>query len=310
MLERLTRNLAPLTVVAAALAFLYPPLFTPFGAVFLELFAAVMFALGLVLERDDLVAALGRPGQLALGVATQYGVMPLAGAGAALAVHALGGPPALALGFVVVGCAPGAMASNVMVYLAGGAVAFSVAMTTFATLASPLLTPYLVEALGGRYLPIPVWPMMQTILGAVLLPLGVGMLLRPRLGRWRESVEAGAPALATLAIVVICAYAMAANAGRIAGVGVAVLGLVALVNALGYAAGWWLGRVYRFSVARRVTLAMEIGMQNAGLGVALALEHFGPQTALPGALFAVWCVITGAGVTGLFRRRVRGVATP
>ena len=43
-------------------------------------------------------------------------------------------------------------------------------------------------------------------------------------------------------------------------------------------------------------------MQNAGLGVALALAHFEPETALPGALFAVWCVLTAAGATAYLGR--------
>ena len=44
-------------------------------------------------------------------------------------------------------------------------------------------------------------------------------------------------------------------------------------------------------------------MQNAGLGVVLALKHFEPETALPGALFAVWCILTAAGATSYLRRR-------
>ena len=190
-----------------------------------------------------------------------------------------------------------------MVYLAGGVVAFSVALTTVATFVAPLLTPWLVEGLGGRFLPIPLWPMMQTILLVVVLPLAAGMAVRPRLGRWRERVEEAAPAVASLAIVLICAYAMAANAERIAQVGALVLAAVVVLNAAGYAAGWGLARAYGFDARHRLTLAVEIGMQNAGLGVALALEHFAAEAALPGALFAVWCILTASVATSLLRRR-------
>jgi BASS family bile acid:Na+ symporter len=81
-----------------------------------------------------------------------------------------------------------------------------------------------------------------------------------------------------------------------------VLAMVVAVNALGYGLGWWLGRLYRFDHRHRLTLAIEIGMQNAGLGVALALQHFQPATALPGALFAVWCILTAAGASAWLRR--------
>jgi BASS family bile acid:Na+ symporter len=181
-------------------------------------------------------------------------------------------------------------------------VAFSVAMTTVATFLSPLLTPMLVKLLGGVFLEIPFWPMMQTILLTVVLPLLAGMLLRRHLGRHLVTARSLAPAIAALAIVIICSYAVAANQERIAAVGGGVIAMVVVLNAAGYLAGWGLARLYGFDARHRLTLAIEIGMQNAGLGVALALKHFAPETALPGALFAVWCILTAAGASAWLRR--------
>jgi len=306
-LRFLAAGLAPLTLAGAVAAFWLPELFLPFGQVFKGLFAITMFALGVVLEPAELRETLRHPGRIGLGVFTQYTVMPAL----AFAVATIAGlPPAVALGFIIVGAAPGAMASNVIVYLAGGAVAFSIAMTTVATFLSPLLTPALVEWLGGRLLPIPFWGMLKTILFIVVLPLGAGMLLHRRLGRLRALAGEIAPALAALAIIIICSYAVAANHARIRTVGLDVFALVVLLNALGYAAGWFLARLYRFDFRHRLALAIEIGMQNAGLGVVLALEHFRdtPETALPGALFAVWCIVTAAGASAVLRRRERVAA--
>jgi BASS family bile acid:Na+ symporter len=259
-----------------------------------------MLALGVVLEPAELKRTLEHPHRVLLGVLTQYTVMPLLG----FTVATLSGfPPELALGFVIVGAAPGAMASNVIVYLAGGALAFSIAMTTLATFLSPLLTPLLVQWLGGAFMPVAFWPLFLTIVWTVLVPLLLGMGLRRILGPYlRYGVEIG-PAVAAIAIVVICSYAVAANQPRIATVGPSVFGYVVLVNALGYAAGWSLAKLFRFDYRHRLALSIEIGMQNAGLGVALALAHFGPETALPGALFAAWCVLTAAGASTLLRWR-------
>lgn len=299
LLRLIANGLAPLTLAGAVAAYLEPGLFLVFKEVFLWLFAATMLALGVVLEPTDLQDTLGRPRAILAGVATQYTLMPLLGFAAAT----FGGlPPALALGFVIVGCAPGAMASNVIVYLAGGAVAYSIALTTLATLLSPLLTPALVKLLGAAFLDIPFWPMMQTILMTVVLPLVAGMGLRQVLGARLALAKEIAPAVAAVAIVIICSYAVAANQGRLADVGGQVFLLVVLVNALGYVLGWQAARWFGFDARHRLTLAIEIGMQNAGLGVALALKHFEPETALPGALFAVWCIITSAGAAGYFRR--------
>jgi BASS family bile acid:Na+ symporter len=296
----IANRLALLTLLGAVMAYIYPPLFLVFKSSFLWFFAATMFAMGIVLDTEELRQTLRKPWQIGMGVMTQYTVMPLLGFGLAL-LSPLSAE--LKLGFIIVACAPGAMASNVMVYLAGGAVAFSVAMTTVATFLSPLLTPLLVELLGGALLHIPFWPMMKTIILTVVLPLGAGMLLRGYLGRNLEVARRVSPAVAAIAIIIICSYAVAANQERIATVGIWVIALVVLLNALGYLAGWWLGRLYGFDGHHRLTLAIEIGMQNAGLGVALALAHFSPQTALPGALFAVWCILTATGASAWLRQR-------
>lgn len=295
----LSRQLAPLTLAGAVVAYVYPPSFLIFRDSFLWFFAATMLALGVVLEPEDLRATLREPHRVLLGVATQYTVMPALG----YAVARLAGlSPEIALGFVIVGAAPGAMASNVIVYLAGGALAFSIAMTTVATFLSPVLTPSLVKGLGGAILPVAFWPLFWTIVETVLVPLVAGMALRRALGKRLAEAEAVAPGIAAVAIVVICSYAVAANQPRIATVGPVVFVYVVLLNALGYAAGWFLAKLYRFDFRHRLALAIEIGMQNAGLGVALALEHFAPETAIPGALFAAWCVLTAAGASAYLKR--------
>lgn len=299
-LRLISQGLAPLTLLGALLAYWHPPLFLIFKDYFLWLFAATMFALGVVLEPDELTETLKQPRALGLGVLTQYSVMPLLGFTVAWAAKL---PPELALGLIIVGCAPGAMASNVIVYLAGGAVAYSVALTAVATFLSPFVTPFLVEWLGGVYLPIPFWPMMQTILLTVLLPLLLGLLLRRFIGRHIGLAREMAPAVAALAIIIICSYAVAANAGRIATIGPKLFLLVILVNACGYTVGWLLAKLYGFDARHQLALSIEIGMQNAGLGVALALKHFSPEVALPGALFAVWCIVTAAGASAFFKYR-------
>ena len=302
ILQRVANGLAPLTLLGAIIAYYLPGAFLWVAPGFQWLFAATMFALGVVLHPEELRDTLTRPKAIALGVAAQYTIMPALGFAAATLS---GLPPALALGFIVVACAPGAMASNVIVYLAGGAVAYSIALTTVATVLSPLVTPALVKWLGSVYLNIPFWPMMQTILLTTVLPLALGLGVRRLLQRRRGSLrfaEQLAPAVATLAIVLICSYAVAANNARLASVGATLLTVVVIVNALGYLLGWQAARLFGFDVRHRLTLAIEVGMQNAGLGVVLALKHFEPEAALPGAVFAVWCIMTSARAATYLRR--------
>lgn len=292
----LSRNLALLTLAGAIGAYFFPAVFLVFKAYFLWLFAATMFALGLVMKPEEAKEALAKPGTVMIGVAAQFSVMPALGFGAAMLSTWYGVPASMALGFIIVGCAPGAMASNVISYLLGGAIAFSIAMTMLATTLSPLLTPLLVDWLGGALMDIPFWPMMKTILLTVVLPLLMGMIIHHRLPQYQKYYQQVAPDLAALAIIIICSYAVAANQERIAQTPWIVFALVVVLNAGGYLAGWFIGGACNFDKRYRITLAIEIGMQNAGLGVVLALKHFSPEAALPGALFAVWCILTAAGL--------------
>jgi len=293
-----------LVAAGAAAAFWRPEAFFWIKHVFMPLFALVMFAIGLVLPLDEARAALARPAVLLAGAAAQYLIMPLLGAAAGWVALICGMPAPIAAGFVIVGCAPGAMASNAISYLAGGATAFSVGWTMLATLASPVLTPLLVAWLAGAALDVPVGPMMRTIALYVALPLLLGAALQRRLGRRRKAAEALAPALAAVAIVLICAYAVAANQARIAASPLVVFALVVAVNLLGYLLGWAAGTAFGFDARLKLTLAIEVGMQNAGLGAALALKHFPPAAALPSALFAFWCVLTASWLA----RRARAIA--
>jgi BASS family bile acid:Na+ symporter len=144
--------------------------------------------------------------------------------------------------------------------------------------------------------------MMKTIVLIVVLPILLGMLVKRYLGQKTQVMSEIAPAIAVLSIVIICSYAVAANHERIADVGLYLFLIVVNVNMLGYLAGWHLARVYGFEKKLQIALSIEIGMQNAGLGVALALKHFAPETALPGALFAVWCILTAAGMTAYLKK--------
>jgi len=298
----ISRQLAFFVFTGAVLAYIYPSIFLIFKDYFLWFFAATMFSLGLVLEPQDLKTEIVQPRRVALGVLSQFSVMPLL---VWVVAQYPGFSPALALGFIIVGCAPGAMASNVIVYLAGGAVAFSVTLTTVATLMSPLLTPLLVKWLGGAIMPVEFWPLTITIVKVVLLPLLFGLRLQKSLGVYLQSARDIAPGVAALAIIIICSYAVAANQERIAQMALPVMVGVVVVNVLGYAIGWWLAKLYGFSHLYRITLMIELGMQNAGMGVALALKHFPAEAALPGALFAVWCILTAAIASSWLRRRIK-----
>ena len=292
---KIVNGMFPVWVVAGCVLAYYRP--EVFGGWISEqvtlFFGLTMFGIGVTLQLGDAAGTIRRWDKILLGSLAQFTIMPL---GAYLLTRVVQIRPELALGLVLTGCVPGAMSSNVLAYIARGNVAYSVALTTVSTFLSPWITPALTLFLLGNVIHIPYVGMMMTIIYSVLLPLAGGMVFRKLMGRRLDSFIELFPTLSIFAIVVICSVVVARNVELIREASLAVLGLVVTLNALGMAGGWWFGKLIRLHEAEKRTLAIEIGMQNAGMGTVLALTHFShmPGVALPSAIFTVWCIVSAS----------------
>ena len=102
------------------------------------------------------------------------------------------------------------------------------------------------------------------------------------------------PLIAVCAIVVIIAIITALNADQFTSLGITVLLAVILHNAFGVLSGYGAARLLGYAPRECRTLAIEVGMQNSGLAVALAIKHFSAAAALPGAVFSIWHNISGS----------------
>ena len=121
----------------ASLGFFLPGAFKPLGPSVPYLLGIIMFCMGLTLTPPDFAAVAKRPWAVVLGIVAHYVIMP--GAGWLIAVG-LNLEPELAVGLILVGCAPSGTASNVMAFLAKGDVALSVAVASVSTLIAPIVT--------------------------------------------------------------------------------------------------------------------------------------------------------------------------
>ncbi|MFX4285976.1 bile acid:sodium symporter family protein [Janibacter sp. G349] len=266
------------------------------------LLGLVMFTMGLTLRPVDFGLVLRRPLPVLLGVVAQYVIMPLV---AVLVVTVLSLPPELAAGVILVGCAPGGTASNVVSYLARGDVALSVTMTSVSTLLAPFLTPLLTLWLAGRYMPLDGAGMARTIVTIVLLPVLAGLVVRLLLAPLAEALLPALPWLSVAAISVIVAIVVSGSADAMLTAGPLVLLAVVVHNVLGMGLGYLAARVARLPVPARRTTAIEVGMQNSGLAAGLAAQYMEPLSALPGAVFSVWHNVSGALFAAWCRRRDR-----
>lgn len=296
-------TLFPLLVLLAGVAGLISPgTFTGAAEAVPYLLGVVMFCMGVTLTTPDLKGIARRPWAVGVGLAAQYVIMPALGW---LIVKALGLPPELAAGVILVGCAPGGTASNVVTYLARGDVALSVSVTTISTTLAPLLTPPLTLLLAGEYLPVDAGSMVTDILKTVLLPVLAGLAVRLLAGRYVQRALPALPWLSALTISAIVSVVVAGSADAIKSAAALVFLAVVLHNGLGLALGYGAARVTGMPEPARRALAFEVGMQNSGLAASLATAHFSPLAALPSAVFSVWHNVSGAVAAAWFARRGR-----
>jgi len=300
VLDFYTKYFAVWVIVFGVVAYWVPKPFVALRDYMDWFFALTMFGIGAVLQIEDFKRIAQRPIIVLIGSAAQFSIMPL---GAFALAKLFGLPPEIAVGLILTGSAPGAMASNVMSYIAKADTAYSVSLTTVSTLLCPLLTPGLTFILAGSVLKVPFWEMVFSVVKMVIVPLFVGFGVRHYFKEKIEKVLPIFPAISVTFIIFICSMVIALNKNRLGQVTVLVLVTVVILNIYGMLGGYGVGAAFRMEVRRRRTLAIEIGMQNAGLGTVLALKHFGEKAAIPAAIFVFICIITASVMAELWRKR-------
>ncbi|MBA8823066.1 BASS family bile acid:Na+ symporter [Saccharopolyspora lacisalsi] len=289
-----------LVLAGAAVGLLLPGITASAAPAIPLLLGVIMFGMGLTLRPGDFSVVLRHPRAVLVGLLAQYVVMPLLGWGIGAA---LGLSATLLVGMVLVGSSPGGTASNVVVYLARGDVALSVAMTSFSTLLAPLLTPLLVLGLAGSALPVDAVGVFLSIVKIVLVPVVAGIGTRWLAPRAVERALPLLPLVSVLGIVVTVAAVVGSNARTVLSAGLLVLLAVVLHNACGMALGYFAAKAVGLTEAARRAVSVEVGMQNSGLAASLATVHFTPLAALPAAVFSVWHNLSGATVASFWSRR-------
>ena len=292
-----------LVLAAALLALAFPAVLQQIPTTFINpLLGIIMFGMGLTLNLRDFKIVFSRPKDVIVGCLAQFTIMPLLAWGLSQLFSL---DEALALGVVLVGCCPGGTASNVITYLAKGDLALSVGMTGVSTLLAPFMTPLLTWALAGKSVNVDVAGMLLSILWVVILPIIIGLIVKWIWPRFTEKAIDFLPAISTMAIVMIVAIVIGANAQKLLAGGLIIVVVVMLHNICGLSLGYLIGRLLRLSEPKKRAISIEVGMQNSGLASSLATLHFAayPLATIPGAIFSVWHNISGALVARLFIKK-------
>lgn len=125
------------------------------------------------------------------------------------------------------------------------------------------------------------------------------------MGRSAQGVKRLFPLISIAAIVPIIGVIVAMNQPQFSALALPVIIAVVLHNLLGLASGYVVPKALGLDPTICRTIAIEVGTQNSGLAVALAIKYFSPAAALPGALFSIWHNLSGAVLAGFWSRTGR-----
>lgn len=290
-----------------SLAMYYPQHFKTVGsfklsALIVPLLQIIMFGMGTELSLKDFALVLKKPKGIIVGIVCHYTIMPLVGFAIASLFNF---PSEIAAGIILVGCCPSGLASNVMSYLARANLALSVSVTTISTLLAPFLTPLLMRLLGGSFVEIHFWTMMWDITKIVIIPVVAGLGFHYLVHGKFKWLDKAMPILSMAGIALILMVITAAGRDSLLKVGALLIVATFIHNVTGFFLGYWSGRLLKFHERDCRTIALEVGMQNAGLASGLALTMGKLATVgLAPAIFGPLMNITGSFISSWWHNRL------
>jgi len=287
---------------AVTLAMFYPASFQRMGSfefksLIVPLLQIIMFGMGTAMSIKDFAAVIKTPKAVFIGLLCQFTIMPIVGFGLATT---FGFDAEIAAGIILIGSSPSGLASNVMAFIGKANLALSVTLTAVATLLAPLVTPLLMKLLAGQLIEINVLNMMWGIVKIVIIPILAGLLFNKLMHGKAKWLDDAMPLLSMVGIAVIIAIITASGRDSLLEIGMALILACLLHNSIGYFLGYWSCRLFKMDEKSCRTIALEVGLQNAGLasGIALQLGRvstlglaaavFGPMMNITGSTLASW----------------------
>lgn len=286
------------TIILAVvtLAMYYPHYFQTIGnmktpALIIPAMQVIMFGMGTELSLKDFADVLRMPKGVIVGIICHYTIMPFVGF---LVAKSFNFPDEVAAGIILVGCCPSGLASNVMCFLAKANLALSVTVTAVSTLAAPLFTPALMKLLAGSYIEVDFWKMVWHITEIVIIPVLAGLIFHYLIRGKFKWLDKAMPVFSMIGIGMVLVIITADKSEALKQIGLLLLLATSIHNLGGYFLGYWSARLLKFPEKDARTIAIEVGMQNAGLAAGLAKAMGVMLAGLAPTVFGVLMNITGS----------------
>ncbi len=281
-----------------------------FTNVFLPLaLAVIMLGMGMTLSLADFSRVVRLPKAALTGLGNQLLLLPLIGFLLALAFRL---PPELAVGLMILAACPGGPTSNLISHLARGDTALSVSLTAVSSLVTVVTIPLLVNLSLHHFMgidsppPLPVLESILKILVITLVPVAIGMGIRARWPDFTRRVTGLVSAASAIFFLLVIAGTILSERDNIPGY-FRQAGLAALtLNLVTMGIGWFAARAARLAPRQALTIAIESGLQNGTLAIAVAAVMLQqPAMAIPAAIYSLLMFASAAAAIGIGRRLAR-----
>jgi BASS family bile acid:Na+ symporter len=293
-------------IAAVVLTLQFPTPFIGYGDIkfkilIIPLLQLLMFGMGSTMEVSDFQEVLRSPKAVALGVFFHFSIMPLVGWSI---TKIFTFPPEISAGIILVACMPCGLASNVMSYLAKANVALSLTLTSVATFIAPVLTPLLMKNLAGQLIEIDLYAMIWEISKLVLIPIVLGVVYKRVIGDKWPWFQEKLPLISMISIGLIIIIITANGRDALLSVGPLLVLACFIQNIMGFILGYWGGRLTNLPEKDCRTIAIEVGLQNAGLASGLAMAMGKVATVgLPAAIFGPVMNINGSSLANYWKNK-------
>lgn len=266
--------------------------------------AIIMLSLGLSLVAEDFRRVVEAPRGIAIGLGNLLVVSPLLAFGAA---ELFGLDPLLAIGLVLLGASPGGTMANLLTHLARGEVALSVSMTALSSVAALATVPFWLDAAvdhfgGGLATEVSMPGIVARVFAITIVPLAIGMTLRARYPERVAAVYDRARALSLGLFVVVVAVAIAAEGDRAFESFGEVAGAALALNVAAMTISFGVARAARLPERSATAIAMELGVHNATLTIAVAAT-IDTAIAIPAAVYSMFMFFTAGAFAHVMARR-------
>lgn len=266
----------------------------------------IMIGMGLTLTPKDFREVLIAPKATLFGLLAQVLILPVIAFGLAWGLRL---DPALAVGLIIIAACPGGTTSNIFAYLGGGDVALSVVLTVLASIVTIVTLP-LFSGMALDYFQdasvtvrLPVERTVLALLLIVIVPLIIGMCLRKWLPAFAARAERMVGVFGLLVLLFVVVAILASLGDRVVVLAKQGILLALLLNIAGIALGFIGGKWLRLGLRQSFTIAIELGLKNATLGlmVTLTLLHSN-EMSVPSAVYGIVMFVFGGLLVVLSRQ--------